>query len=98
LAEALKRGDIVGAGVDVFWQEPTRPDHPLMQLDNVLVTPHHAGITREANYNMSAGGADQLIQLLRGQIPPRLVNPEVWPAFQARFERIIGFRPVDLPK
>jgi len=35
---------------------------------------------------------------LRGQVPPRLVNPEVWPSFQERFERIMGFRPEDLPK
>jgi D-3-phosphoglycerate dehydrogenase / 2-oxoglutarate reductase len=64
----------------------------------VLLTPHHAGITHEAAYNMSAGGAEQLIELLRGQVPPRLANPEVWPAFQDRFERIMGFRPVDLPQ
>ncbi len=98
LVAALKARDIVGAGVDVFWEEPTHPDHPLMKLDNVLLTPHHAGITKEANYNMSFGGAQQMIELLRGQVPPRLVNPEVWPAFQDRFERIVGFRPVDLPK
>jgi len=95
LAEALISGEIVGAGVDVFWEEPPKPDHPLMALDNVLVTPHHAGITVEANRNMSAGAAEQWIQLLRGKRPPRLVNPEVWPAYQDRFERIMGFRPED---
>ena len=96
LADALRTNAIAGAGVDVFWEEPPGPDHPLMALDNVLVTPHHAGITREANYNMSAGGAEQWIALFRGRRPPRLVNPEVWPAYQDRFERIIGFRPDDL--
>lgn len=96
LAAALEARDIVGAGVDVFWEEPTHPDHPLMKLDNVLLTPHHAGITNEAAYNMSAGGAEQMIELLRGGIPSRLVNPEVWPAYQDRFERIMGFRPADL--
>ncbi len=95
LAEALKVGEIVGAGVDVFWQEPPGPDHPLMALDNVLLTPHHAGITTEANRNMSVGAAEQWIALLRGKRPPRLVNPEVWPVYQDRFERIMGFRPVD---
>ncbi len=95
LAEALRNGEILGAGVDVFWKEPTDPSHPLMALDNVLVTPHHAGITTEANRNMSVGAADQWISILRGKRPPRLVNPEVWPAYQLRFERIMGFRPED---
>ena len=95
LAAALRAKDIVGAGVDVFWEEPPGPDHPLMALDNVLVTPHHAGITKEANYNMSAGGAEQWIAILRGKRPPRLVNPEVWPAYQDRFEHILGHRPED---
>lgn len=95
LAEALRAGEIQSAGVDVFWQEPTSPDHPLMALDNVLVTPHHAGITHEANRNMSVGAAEQWIALLRGKRPPRLVNPDVWPAYQDRFERIMGFRPED---
>ena len=96
LARALGQNEILGAGVDVFWQEPPGPDHCLMKLDNVLVTPHHAGITKEANTNMSVGGAEQWIALLRGNQPPRLVNPEVWPKYQDRFEKILGFRPVDL--
>ena len=96
LARALGQNEILGAGVDVFWQEPPGPDHCLMKLDNVLVTPHHAGITKEANTNMSVGGAEQWIALLRGNQPPRLVNPEVWPKYQDRFEKILGFRPVNL--
>lgn len=95
LADALRTGEIFAAGVDVFWQEPPDPSHPLMALDNVLVTPHHAGITVEAKHNMSAGGAEQWIAILRGKRPPRLVNPEVWPAYQDRFERILGERPED---
>ncbi len=95
LAVALKNRDILAAGVDVFWEEPPSPDHPLMELDNVLVTPHHAGITYEANRNMSVGAAEQWIAILRGKRPPRLVNPEVWPAYQDRFARILGERPED---
>jgi D-3-phosphoglycerate dehydrogenase / 2-oxoglutarate reductase len=95
LANALSKGEIMAAGVDVFWQEPPGPDHVLMSLDNVLVTPHHAGITHEANRGMSVGAAEQWIDILRGRRPPRLVNPEVWPAYQDRFARIIGFRPED---
>jgi D-3-phosphoglycerate dehydrogenase len=96
LADALTENKILGAGVDVFWQEPPGPNHCLMALDNVLLTPHHAGITKEANKNMSAGGAKQWVSLLRGEEPPRLVNPEVWPKYQDRFEKILGFRPVNL--
>ena len=96
LAVALANNDILGAGVDVFWEEPTSPDNCLMGLDNILVTPHHAGITIEANKNMAVGAAEQWITLLRGGVPPRLVNPDVWPDYQDRFEGIMGFRPSDL--
>ena len=96
LAVALASNDILGAGVDVFWEEPTSPDNCLMGLDNILVTPHHAGITIEANKNMAVGAAEQWITLLRGGVPPRLVNPDVWPDYQDRFEGIMGFRPSDL--
>lgn len=95
LADALVGGEIKAAGVDVFWEEPPDPSHPLMALDNVLVTPHHAGITTEANRNMAVGAAEQWIAILRGKRPPRLVNPEVWPAYRDRFERILGQRPED---
>ena len=95
LADALVGGEIKAAGVDVFWEEPPDPSHPLMALDNVLVTPHHAGITTEANRNMAVGAAEQWIAILHGKRPPRLVNPEVWPAYQDRFERILGQRPED---
>ena len=93
LAQALENNEILGAGVDVFWEEPTSLDNCLMKLDNVLLTPHHAGITIEANKNMAVGASEQWIILLGGNVPPRLVNPEVWPRFQERFERIMGFRP-----
>ena len=93
LAQALSDGEIAAAGVDVFWEEPPGPDHVLMSLDNVLVTPHHAGITVEANRNMSVGAVEQWIDIMRGKRPPRLVNPEVWPTYRDRFERIMGFRP-----
>ena len=96
LASALENNEILGAGVDVFWEEPTNPENCLMGLDNILVTPHHAGITIEANRNMAVGAAQQWITLLRGGVPPRLVNPDVWPDYQDRFERILGFRPADL--
>jgi D-3-phosphoglycerate dehydrogenase len=47
----------------------------------------------ETMHDMSKAAADQWIGLLRGRVPPRLVNPEVWPRYSDRFEQIIGFRP-----
>lgn len=93
LLDALKRGVIAGAGIDVFDHEPPPPDHPLLLLDNVIATPHTAGMTAETFYNMSVKTAEQWMELLRGRVPPRLVNPEVWPHYSDRFEKIIGFRP-----
>jgi D-3-phosphoglycerate dehydrogenase len=93
LLAALKTGQIAGAGIDVFDIEPPPPDHPLLQLDNVIATPHIAGATAEATYAMSKAAAEQWIALLRGHVPPRLANPEAWPRFSDRFEAIIGFRP-----
>ncbi len=93
LLEALRRGQIAGAGLDVFDVEPPPADHPLLQLDNVMATPHIAGGTHEAAQNMSRAAAEQWIDLLRGRVPPRLVNPEAWPLYAERFERVLGFRP-----
>lgn len=49
LLEALREGRIAGAGLDVFEQEPLSADHPLWSMDNVIITPHHTGITTEYN-------------------------------------------------
>ncbi|HVZ10400.1 NAD(P)-dependent oxidoreductase [Rhodopila sp.] len=97
LIEALTAGRIAGAGIDVFDVEPPPPDHPLLHMDTVMATPHIAGGTVETHYDMAKATAEQWIALLRGRVPPRLVNPEIWPAYADRFERIIGFRPDPLP-
>ena len=79
-----------GAGVDVWDKEPPPLDHPLLALDNVIATFHTAGVTFEARRNVAQMAADQVVGLLKGERPPRLVNPEAWPACRARFEAIIG--------
>jgi D-3-phosphoglycerate dehydrogenase / 2-oxoglutarate reductase len=96
LVAALAEGRIAGAGIDVFDVEPPEASHPLLKFDNVVATPHAAGLTVEASRNMSVGAADQWIGLLRGEVPPRLINPEVWPLYSERFERTLGFRPAPL--
>ena len=93
LLDALVSKKIAGAGLDVFDVEPPPADHPLLQLENVVATPHTAGGTYESTMNMSRASAEQWIGIFRGKIPPRLVNPEVWPLYSERFERILGFRP-----
>jgi D-3-phosphoglycerate dehydrogenase len=93
LFDALRDKRIGGAGLDVWAKEPPPPDHPLLQFDNVLASPHTAGVTREARINMGRIAAEQLLEALDGKRPPRVVNPEVWPAYASRFERTFGFTP-----
>ena len=96
LACALTNREIAGAGLDVWWEEPTSIDHPLLQFDNVIATPHCAGMTHEAMRMMGVRAAEQWIDIFDGRIPPRLMNPQAWPAYQKRFEAVLGSRPPDL--
>ena len=93
LVEALRDKRIAGAGLDVWAKEPPPPDHPLLQFDNVLASPHTAGVTKEARANMGRIAAEQILDALDGKRPPRLINPEVWPRYAKRFERTFGFAP-----
>ena len=93
LAEALRRKAIAGAGLDVWVKEPPPPDHPLLQFDNVLVSPHMAGVTKEARANMGKIAAEQLLAALDGKRPPRIINNEVWPHYARRFEGTFGLTP-----
>ncbi len=95
LADALMKKQIAGAGLDVWEDEPPPTDHPLLKFDNVLVSPHTAGITRQSRHNIAKIAAEQMLDILDGKKPQRLLNPEVWPAYQERFHRILGFRPED---
>ncbi len=91
LADALRSGHLSGAGLDVWEQEPPPLDHPLLAMDNVVAMFHTAGVSHEARRNVAAIGAEQIAAAMKGGRPQRLVNPEVWPAYAARFERILGF-------
>ena len=93
LEDALRNKRIAGAGLDVWAKEPPPPEHPLLQFDNVLASPHTAGVTREARENMGRIAAEQVLAALDGKRPPRIINPEVWPAYARRFERTFGFAP-----
>ena len=93
LAAALAAGTIAGAGLDVWAVEPPPPDHPLLRFDNVIASPHTAGVTVESRELIARIAAEQLLDVLDGRRPPRLLNPEVWPAYAERFFRIFGFHP-----
>lgn len=96
LARILTERKIAGAGIDVFLEEPPPLDHPLMGFDNVILTPHNAGTTHEAQENVAIYSADQWSDIFDGKVPPRLINKEAWPKYSERFERILGFKPAKL--
>ncbi len=93
LADAMKSGHIGGAGIDTWNDEPPALDHPLLQFKNLIATYHTAGITHDSRINMAEWNANQVAQILRGERPPRLINPDAWEGFCKRFERVFGFRP-----
>ncbi len=77
LYKALKEGWIAGAALDVHEKEPTDPDSPLLELDNIIVTPHIASASVETRTKMAVIAATNCAAVMRGEEPPNLVNPEV---------------------
>ncbi len=93
LARALEAGQLAGAGLDVWMQEPPPIDHPLLKFENVLASPHIAAVTEESAQKAMTGAAAQWREILSGKVPTRFVNPTVWPKYAERFEAIMGFAP-----
>jgi len=93
LLDELVSGGIAGAGLDVFHDEPPRQDNPLLQLGNVVATPHTAGITVEAARDIAVATATQWQTIFEGRMPPRLLNPDVWPRYCERFHDVLGVHP-----
>ncbi len=90
---ALASGHIAGLGIDVWMEEPPPVTHPLLKRPNVIATWHTAGITHDSRINMAQWNADQVAQILRGERPPRLINPEAWDKFAQKYERVFGMKP-----
>ena len=88
LYDALTSGHLAGAGVDVWEQEPPPADHPLLTLRNVIASPHTAGVTHAARQRLALMAAEQLIDILRGGKPQRMLNAEVLPRFRERFAQV----------
>jgi phosphogluconate 2-dehydrogenase len=78
LIQALSERQIRAAGLDVFEREPLNHDSPLLQLDNVVATPHMGSATHETREAMARCAVDNLLAALAGQRPENLVNPLAW--------------------
>lgn len=74
LIDALRERRIAGAGLDVFEHEPIAQDHPFLRMDNVILSPHSAALTRECGVKMTLEAVGQVIDYLEGRIPPFIVN------------------------
>ncbi|ARU63048.1 D-glycerate dehydrogenase [Tumebacillus avium] len=78
LVEALRTGEIAGAGLDVFEAEPAV--HPgLLTLPNVVLAPHLGSATLETRTKMAEIAVQNVLNVLKGELPVSLVNPDVWP-------------------
>ncbi len=86
LTAALDSGHLFGAGLDVTDPEPPLAGNPLFGRDNVVITPHIASATVAGRPRLFIHAMEQVVQVLRGERPPHLINPEVWDAVQARWE------------
>ena len=77
LVEALREKRIAGAMLDVYESYRLAPGHALFSLDNVILTPHLAAVTRESRARASVAAAEEMLRMLAGERPRNLVNPDV---------------------
>ena len=84
LVEALRERRIAGAMLDVYEHYRLEPGHPLLSLDNAVLTPHVAGTTQESRRRMGRAAAEETLRMLAGERPRNLVNPEAWGKFLER--------------
>jgi D-3-phosphoglycerate dehydrogenase len=78
LAEALRARRIAGAALDVYPLEPLPPDSPLLELGNVVLSPHLAGASVDVPRHHSRQLTDDLLRALRGERPVHLADPSMW--------------------
>jgi D-3-phosphoglycerate dehydrogenase len=77
LVEALCEKRIAGAMLDVYEHYRLEPGHPLLSLDNAVLTPHLAGMTEESRARMSVAAAEEMLRMLAGERPRNFVNPQL---------------------
>ena len=87
LIKVLEDGHLAGAGLDVFDPEPPLADNPLLKMRNVVLTPHIASYTDAGMAAMQAGTVENIANVLKGERPRWIANPEAWPG---RMERVNG--------
>ena len=74
LIHALQNGEIYGAGLDVFVQEPVNMDNPLLTMKNVVTLPHIGSATYETRFKMAMTAATNLVTGIQGDVPPNLIT------------------------
>jgi phosphoglycerate dehydrogenase-like enzyme len=84
LIAALRERRIAGAALDVYDVEPLPPDHPLLSLENTVLSPHMGYVTREAYHLFFSQVVEAIESYLEGKLPPRALNPAVMPGAAAR--------------
>jgi phosphoglycerate dehydrogenase-like enzyme len=80
LLKALESGHLAGAGLDVFWEEPVDPQHPLFR-QNVVATPHIAGITDAFHQGGARALAENIARYVRGEPLRNVVNEPAQPRY-----------------
>ena len=90
LTAALQTGQIAGAGLDVFEEEPLPTDHPLAHMDNVILAPHAMAWTDDLYRGNGVGACENVLAVLQGQVPKHTVNRDVVQrlGFQAKLDAL----------
>ncbi len=88
LYQALRQRRIAGAALDTFEVEPLPQDSPLRTLDNVFLTPHMVGHTKEVFASFGIAGQENITRVLRGELPLHCKNPQIESAWRARLSRL----------
>ena len=89
LANALQNNQIAGAGLDVFSKEPVSVDNPLLKLENVILTPHTAALTRECVTRMATEAATCVLDVFAGRVPQNVANPHVLESGRWKQDRFV---------
>jgi phosphoglycerate dehydrogenase-like enzyme len=89
LVDALRSDQIAGAALDVFEHEPLAPNDPLLELENVIATPHWLASTKDVFAATSRAMRDGMLRAARGEVPQDIVNREVLdrPGFRSKLAR-----------
>ena len=89
LVEALQNNRICGAGLDVFSEEPLPDDSPLLKLENIILTPHTAALTRECVARMATEAATCVLDVFAGRVPQNVANPHVLESGRWKQDRFV---------